>query len=100
MMTLLSVFLTSLDATAAMGGLHQVGLFLQANGDISAQVKSSVVDPLVKTLQICVPGAVGMYILYKVVSGHTEHAKMLIAEGVVVAGLLEGLLALVGAINK
>lgn len=101
MMTLLSVFLTSLDATAAMGGLHHMALFLvPANGDISSEVKSSVVDPLVKTLQICVPGAVGMYVLYKVVSGHTEHAKMLIAEGVVVAGLLEGLLALVGAINK
>jgi hypothetical protein len=98
MMTLLSVFLTSVDATAVMGGLHHVALFLQANGDISGLVKSKVVGPLVTTLQICTPGAVGMYILYKVVSGHTEHAKMLIAEGVIVAGLLEGLLALVAAL--
>jgi hypothetical protein len=53
-----------------------------------------VTNPVLSDLQVVVPVAVGLFILYKVVSGHTEHAKLLIAEGVTVAGLLDGLLQL------
>ncbi|HEX4213245.1 MAG TPA: hypothetical protein VIA06_07975 [Candidatus Dormibacteraeota bacterium] len=66
---------------------------------VQGDLTTSLLTPLVNILQLCVPAAVGLYILYKVVSGHTEHAKMLIAEGVVAAGVLEGLFALVKAMN-
>lgn len=57
-------------------------------------IKTDVTSPVLADLQVVVPVAVGVYVLYKVVSGHTEHAKMLMAEGVAVAGLLDGLIQL------
>lgn len=55
-------------------------------------IKQDLTTPVLADLQVVVPIAVGVYVLYKVVSGHTEHAKILMAEGVAVAGLLDGLL--------
>jgi hypothetical protein len=79
--------------------LHLV-IYLQCNLTcVQTDLTTNLLTPLVTILQLCVPAAVGLYILYKVVSGHTEHAKMLIAEGVVAAGVLEGLFALVKAMN-
>jgi hypothetical protein len=66
---------------------------------VQNDLTTSLLSPLVSILQLCVPAAVGLYILYKVVSGHTEHAKMLIAEGVVAAAVLEGLFALIKAMS-
>lgn len=70
--------------------LASAGVFLDVQGD----VKTYLVDPMMGVLQMVIPVAVGLYILYKVVSGHVEHAKMLVAEGVVVAGVLEGVIIL------
>lgn len=66
---------------------------------VQGDLTTNLLTPLVNILQLCVPAAVGLYILYKVVGGHTEHAKMLIAEGVVAAALIEGLFALIKAMN-
>jgi hypothetical protein len=69
-------------------------LFLTPYLALADSIKANVTNPVLSDLQVVVPVAVGLFILYKVVSGHTEHAKMLIAEGVAVAGLLDGLLQL------
>jgi hypothetical protein len=61
---------------------------------LADSIKQNVTNPVLADLQVVVPVAVGMFILYKVVSGHTDHAKLLVAEGVAVAGLLDGLLQL------
>lgn len=69
-------------------------LFLTQYLALAESIKANVTNPVLSDLQVVVPVAVGLFILYKVVSGHTEHAKLLIAEGVTVAGLLDGLLQL------
>jgi hypothetical protein len=87
-----------LSSTAHLAGFltaFHPSVFLQ-NGspDITTAVKTNLTTPILTMLQVVIPICVGLYVLYKVVGGHSEHAKMLLAEGVVVAAVLEGVLFL------
>lgn len=87
----LSAFLSAVDLSAAVAGVNQVFL---AGADITTAVTTNIKGPMLNMLGAVIPVCVGLYVLYKVLGGHTEHAKMLVAEGVVIAAVLEGVLAL------